>query len=153
MTILNITHQAKKKSRANLTVVGWNNNRVVYIASSKSSKPKIFVWRLNEIGKTIFKNNNQINSTVTTRTQVFLTEWTRTLPSKWLVSEWKVVVIPLAWMFDVILQNAWILRVHFLKIIKWFHGGDISEKLVNTFNLNKLVKWVKDMKIYVFFLM
>ena len=58
----------QKKSRANLTVVGWNNNRVVYIASSKSSKPKIFVWRLNEIGKTIFKNNNQINSTVTTRT-------------------------------------------------------------------------------------
>ena len=67
MTILNIPHQVKKSS-AYLTVVGWNNNRVVNIASSKSSKSKIFVWPLNKIGKTIFKNNNQINSTVTTRT-------------------------------------------------------------------------------------
>ena len=32
-------------------MVGWNNNRVVNIASSKSSKPKIFVWRLNKIKK------------------------------------------------------------------------------------------------------
>ena len=65
----NFEHHAssKKKSRANLTVVGWNNNRVGHTASSKSSKPKIFVWRLNKIGKTIFKNNNQINSTVTMR--------------------------------------------------------------------------------------
>ena len=69
VTILNITHQAKKKKERseNLTAVGWSNNRMVYIASSKSSKPKILVWHLNKIGKTIFKNNNEINSTVATR--------------------------------------------------------------------------------------
>ena len=68
VTILSITHQAKKKkSSENLTAVGWNNNRMVYIASSKSSKPKILVWHLNKTGRTIFKNNNEINSTVTTR--------------------------------------------------------------------------------------
>ena len=57
----------KKKSSENLTAVGSNNNRMVYIASSKSSKPKILVWHLNKTGRTIFKNNNEINSTVTTR--------------------------------------------------------------------------------------
>ena len=57
VTILNISCQAKN-SNENLTMVGWNNNRVVNIASSKSSKPKIFVWRLNKILKSIFKNNN-----------------------------------------------------------------------------------------------
>ena len=57
VTILNISCQAKNSSE-NLTMVGWNNNRVVNIASSKSSKPKIFVWRLNKIKKSIFKNNN-----------------------------------------------------------------------------------------------
>ena len=55
----NIEHlMSSKKSSENLTMVGWNNNRVVNIASSKSSKPKIFVWRLNKIKKSIFKNNN-----------------------------------------------------------------------------------------------
>ena len=49
---------SSKKSSANLTMVGWNNSRVVNIASSKSSKPKIFVWRLSKILKSIFKNNN-----------------------------------------------------------------------------------------------
>ena len=36
--------------------------------------------------KCIFKNNNQISSTVTTRTWVLSTEWTRTWPSTGLVS-------------------------------------------------------------------
>ena len=57
----------KKKKSENLTAVGWSNNLVVNIASSKSSKSKIFVWHLNKTGRTIFKNNNEINSTVTTR--------------------------------------------------------------------------------------
>ena len=75
-----------KKNSANLTVVGWSNNRVVYKASSKSFKPKIFVWCFNKIERSIFKNNIQINSTVTTRTQAFSTG---TLPRQWLVSKWK----------------------------------------------------------------
>ena len=57
--------QKKKQCRFNS---GWLEQQMVYIASSKSSKPKIFVLRLNKIGKTRFKNNNKINSTVTTRT-------------------------------------------------------------------------------------
>ena len=56
-----------KKSSANLTVVCWSNIRVVYKASSKSFKPKIFVWRFNRIERSIFKNKIQINSTVTTQ--------------------------------------------------------------------------------------
>ena len=34
---------SSKKGSANLTVVGWNNNMTVYIASSESSKPERFV--------------------------------------------------------------------------------------------------------------
>ena len=31
---------------------GWKDNKVVYIASSKSSEPKKFVWRLNKVERT-----------------------------------------------------------------------------------------------------
>ena len=40
---------SSKKSSANLTVVGLNDNRAVYIASSKFSEPKRFVRRLNKV--------------------------------------------------------------------------------------------------------
>ena len=39
--------------------------------------------------ESIFKNKNQINSTVVTRTWVLSTKWTRTRPSAELVSKWK----------------------------------------------------------------
>ena len=42
-----------------------------------------------KLKENIFKNNNHINSTVTTRPWVLSTEWTRTWPSTGLVSEWK----------------------------------------------------------------
>ena len=45
---LKSAHQ-EKKSNANLTVVGWNDKRAVYMASSKSSEPKRFVRRLNKV--------------------------------------------------------------------------------------------------------
>ena len=35
--------EERTSSSANLTVVGWNNNMTVYIASSESSKPERFV--------------------------------------------------------------------------------------------------------------
>ena len=72
-----------KKSSATLTVV--------YISSSKFSEPKRFVRRLNKIEGSILKNNNQINSTVTTRTVFFPKGWARAFPSTRLVSEWKNV--------------------------------------------------------------
>ena len=39
---------SSKKSSATLTVVGWNDNRAVYIASSESSESKRFVRRWNK---------------------------------------------------------------------------------------------------------
>ena len=41
---------SSKKCSATLTVVGLNNKRAVYIASSKFSEPKRFVRRLNKFG-------------------------------------------------------------------------------------------------------
>ena len=38
-----------KKGSAALAVVGLNDNRVVYIASSKFSEPKRFVWHLKKV--------------------------------------------------------------------------------------------------------
>ena len=45
---LDRAHQAKKNS-ATLTVVGLNDNREVYIASSKFSEPKRFVRCMNKV--------------------------------------------------------------------------------------------------------
>ena len=42
-----------------------------------------------KLKESIFKNNNQINSTVTTRKGFFSKGWTRAFPSTRLVSEWK----------------------------------------------------------------
>ena len=61
---------SSKKSSATLTVIGLKSNRAVYIAFSKFSEPKRFVQHLNKV-ESIFKNNNQINSPVTTRTAGF----------------------------------------------------------------------------------
>ena len=70
-----------------------NFDRMVYIASSKFSGPKRFIWRgiWTKLKEIIFKNKNQINSTVITRTWDLLTEWTRMWPSTRLLSEWKNV--------------------------------------------------------------
>ena len=45
------------------------------------------IWR--KLKESIFKNSNQINSTVTTRTLIFLKGWTRVSPSTRLVCKWK----------------------------------------------------------------
>ena len=45
---LESAHQAKKSS-ATLAVVRFNDNRPVYIVSSKFSEPKKFVLRLNKV--------------------------------------------------------------------------------------------------------
>ena len=46
MANVNRVHQAKKQSNFG---IGWNDNRVVYIASTKSSQPKILVCCLNKL--------------------------------------------------------------------------------------------------------
>ena len=58
------------KANSSVTsVVGQNDSRTVYIASSDSCQPKRFVWCWNKVERK-FKNNNQISSTVTTRTWI-----------------------------------------------------------------------------------
>ena len=50
------TAHIEQKSIETLTMVGWNNNRAVNTASSKSFKPKRFTRRLNKVeGKYIQK--------------------------------------------------------------------------------------------------
>ena len=41
---------SSKKGSATSTMVGWNNNREVYLVSSKSSEPKRFVRSWNKVG-------------------------------------------------------------------------------------------------------
>ena len=56
----------------------------------------------------IFENNNQISSTVTTRTLVLSAEWTRTWPSLGIRMK-KCWWLPFVWMVDVAIQGAWVL--------------------------------------------
>ena len=77
---------SRKTEQCNLTLVDLNDNRVVYIASSKFCEPKRFVPRLKKVEG---KHNIQINSTNTTRTGLFLKGWARAFPSTRLVPESK----------------------------------------------------------------
>ena len=62
----------------------------VYIASSESCQPNRDSLGVGtKLKESIFKNNNQINSTFTTRAWVLSTEWIRT----WYSNE-KMVVVP-----------------------------------------------------------
>ena len=89
METLDSTHQAKESS-ATLTVVGLNDNRAVYIASSKFSEPKRFLRRLNKVeGKYIQEQQLNQFHCYNKNKVFFLKGWTRALPSTRLVSEWK----------------------------------------------------------------
>ena len=79
----------KQKSSATLTVVDQSNTSAVYISSSESCEPKRYIRWWNKLKESIFKNNNQIDSTITTRTWVLSTKWTRTWSGIILISEWK----------------------------------------------------------------
>ena len=67
------TADIKIKISITLTVVGQNGTDLLGVGT--------------ELKESIFKNRNQINSTVTTRTWVLPTEWTGTWPSAGLASE------------------------------------------------------------------
>ena len=78
--------QLQKSSVA--CVVGYNDSRAVYIASSESCQPNRDLFGVGTKLKTsIFKKDNQINSTVTTRIWVVSVEWIRTWPSTGLESQ------------------------------------------------------------------
>ena len=77
----------KPKSIETLAMVDWNDNRVVYIASSKSYEPKRFARRLKKVERKYIREQqlNQFHC----YNQNMSTEWTRTWQRTGLISEWK----------------------------------------------------------------
>ena len=75
-------------------VAGKKGKRALCIASSKSCHNRNFFDVGVKLKESIFKSNNQINFTVTTRTWVLSKEWIRTWQNTGLVSEWKNGGVP-----------------------------------------------------------
>ena len=83
---------------------------MVYIASSESCQPNRDLFGVGaKLKESIFKNNNQINCTVTTKKWILSTESIRTWPSTGLVPNEKMVMDPFVSMVDVVLQVACLL--------------------------------------------
>ena len=87
--VATLTSAADTKRKSSVTcLVSQNDSREENIRPSESCQPnRDFFGVGTKLKKSIFKNNNQINSTVTTRTWVLSTEWIRTWPSTGFVSE------------------------------------------------------------------
>ena len=70
------TAAKKKKKRGHF---GWLERQwAVYIASYESCQPNRDLFSVGtKLKESIFKDNSQINSTVTTRTCVLSTDWIR----------------------------------------------------------------------------
>ena len=113
------TNSCKKMSDATLNSVHEAKNQCSFDSGWLERQQcdwNSFFWILwtwfarcwNKVEKNIFKNNNQLSSTVTTRTWVLSTEWTRTWTSigirmkKW----WWFLFV---WMVDVVIHGAWVL--------------------------------------------
>ena len=87
--------QLQKKSAAHVEekhrvtyVAGYNDSRTLYIASYESCQPNRNLFGVGtKLKESIFKSNNQISSTVTTRTWVLSKEWIRKWPNTGLISE------------------------------------------------------------------
>ena len=85
---LNSAYQAKKQCNFDS---GWLEQQQGGLLNLVKLRGLLGVGtKLNE---SMFKNN-QINSAVTTRTWVLLAEETRTWPGTGVVSEWKMVIVP-----------------------------------------------------------
>ena len=79
---------AGKAKKQCTCVVTKNKSRAVSIASSKSCQTNKDLFGVEiKLKESIFKDNNQINSTITTRSWGLSTEWTRTWPSAGLASK------------------------------------------------------------------
>ena len=77
-----------KRKRCVTCRAGQNNSRALYIASSESCQPNRNLFGVGtKLKESILKSNNQINSTVTTRTCVLSKEQLRIQPNTGLVSE------------------------------------------------------------------
>ena len=89
--VATLNNAAQIKQKCCVTcLAGKNDSRALYIASSESCQPNRNLFSVGtKLKESIFKSNNQINSTVTTRTWVLSKEWIRTWLNTGLVSEWK----------------------------------------------------------------
>ena len=77
-----------KQNRCVTCVDGQNDSRALYRASSESYQANRNLFDVGtKLKESIFKSNNQINSTVTTRTGVLSKEWIITWPNTGLVYE------------------------------------------------------------------
>ena len=109
------TAHIKQKSSVTLTVGSWNKCKAVYIASYDLRDFHGVAAKLKE---SIFKNNNQIKSTVTTRTWVLSTEWTIERGfCRQSVANYKIGIqmrkwwwSPFFWIVDIVLQGASVLN-------------------------------------------
>ena len=87
VTTLNSAAHIKQKCCV-ACVAGKNDKRALYIASPESCQPNRNLFGVGtKLKESIFKSNNQIISTVTTRTWVLSKEWIRTWQNTGLVSE------------------------------------------------------------------
>ena len=106
MAILKSAHQAKNK--CNFDSVWLEKQHGGLHDSSDPCETNRFARCWRKLKENIFKNNNQISSTLTSRTWVFPTKWTRTEPSigirmkKW----WWFTYV---WLVDVVLLRPWVL--------------------------------------------
>ena len=66
-----------------------------------------FLRAATKLKESIFKNNNQIKSTVTTRAWVLSAEWTRAWPITGLVSRWKSSGGPRLFEWQVLFFRVW----------------------------------------------
>ena len=83
---LDSAHQAKKAVQIWQWLVWTTTERcTLLLLNFLNLRDLLGVW--TKLKESIFKNNNQINSTVTRRTGVFPQGWTRAFPSRRLVSE------------------------------------------------------------------
>ena len=83
---LDSAHQAKKAVQIWQWLVWTTTERcTLLLLNFLNLRDLLGVWI--KLKESIFKNNNQINSTVTRRTGVFSQGWTRAFPSRRLVSE------------------------------------------------------------------
>ena len=108
MTTLNSTALLKQKCCV-ACVTGKNDRRALYIASSESCKPNGNLFDVRKkLKESIFKSNNQINHTVTTRTWVLSEEWIRMWQNTELVSNETLWWYPFVSMVDAVLQGVWV---------------------------------------------
>ena len=92
MTTLNSAAHIKQKCCV-ACAVGKNDKRVLHIASQSCQPNRNSFGVGTKLKESVFQINNQINSTVTTRTWVLSKEWIRTWPKTELVSNETMVVV------------------------------------------------------------